>query len=141
MAEKSGKCLCGAVNFSVTPKAQDDGMHVDACHCEMCRRTVGGPLMAVALEGAPKIEDENALGVYASSDWAERLFCKSCGSNLFYRLKDGSMHTVNAGALDDLSDAKLTVEIFIDKKPSYYSFAEKTKQMTGEEVFAAFGVS
>ena len=138
MAAKTGHCLCGAVKFTATPKPHDDGMHVDACHCGMCRRAIGGPLLGVTLAEAPIIEDETQIGIYSSSDWAERVFCKTCGSNLFYRLKDGSMFTANAGAFDDLSDAKLTVEIFTDEKPAFYDFAQDTKKMTGEEVMAAF---
>ena len=33
-----------------------------------------------------KIEDTTHLGVYRSSDWAERCFCNKCGTVLFYRL-------------------------------------------------------
>ena len=32
-------------------------------------------------------EDESAIGVFESSEWAERGFCKSCGTALFYRLR------------------------------------------------------
>ena len=31
-----------------------------------------------------------------------------------------------------------TSQIFIDEKPAYYDFANKTHNMTGAEVFAAF---
>jgi hypothetical protein len=30
------------------------------------------------------------------------------------------------------------VQVFIEEKPQYYSFANKTKNMTGEELFAMF---
>jgi len=113
-------------------------MHVDACHCGMCRRQIGGPLLGVTLAGPPVIEDESQLGVYDSSEWAQRLFCKNCGSNLFYRLKQAEFYTVHVGALHDLSDAKLTMEIFVDDKPDYYDFAQDTKKMTGAEVMAMF---
>ena len=136
--ERTGKCLCGAVKFRVKVKRHDDGIHADACHCEMCQRLIGGPLVGLTLEGPPIIEDERALSVYNSSDWAERLFCKTCGSNVFYRLKDGSMHTVGVGLLDNQSDVKLALEIFVDQKPCFYGFAQKTKKMTGAEVMAAY---
>ncbi|MEO1014475.1 MAG: GFA family protein [Pseudomonadota bacterium] len=136
--ERTGRCLCGAVTFKATPQQHDDGLHVDVCHCGMCRRLIGGPLMAVSLAGPPKIDNDAHLGVYSSSDWAERVFCKKCGSNLFYRFKDGTMHSVNAGALDDLSCATFPVEIFIDEKPDFYDFAGDRKRMTGAEVIAAF---
>lgn len=137
MAEKSGQCLCGAVRFTASPRAHDDGLHVDACHCGMCRRAIGGPLMGVMLDGPPDVADPSTLRTYASSPWAERVFCGVCGSNLFYRFQDGSMQMVNAGALDDLSDAVFPLEIFIDDKPSFYAFAGDRKRITGAEVMAA----
>ena len=135
---KSGHCLCGAAKFTVKINKHPDGVHVDACHCSMCRRQIDGPLMGISLASAPEIEDENALATYQSSEWAERSFCKNCGSNLFYRLKSNQFHTVHAGAMDDISDAKLALEIFIDDKPSYYHFAQDTQKMTGEQVMAVF---
>ena len=133
-----GRCLCGAIRYEVTPKLEDGDIHIDACHCGMCRRQIGGPLMGVTLDGAPMIEDDTHLSVYESSDWAERLFCGKCGSNLFYRLKDGSFYTANAGPLDGLDDAKFAMEVFIDEKPSYYDFSQDTKKLTGAEVVALF---
>ena len=41
--EKKGKCLCGAVHISATAMSK----HVGACHCGMCRKWTGGPLLAV----------------------------------------------------------------------------------------------
>ncbi|MEL6112963.1 MAG: GFA family protein [Pseudomonadota bacterium] len=137
-ATLSGQCLCGAVKFSVVPQPEADGIHVDACHCSMCRRQVGSALMGLTLAEAPKIENAELLATYSSSDWAVRQFCKVCGSNLFYQMKDGSMYTVSAGALNAIPDAKFTKEIFVDEKPDYYDFAQPTRKMTGAEVLAAF---
>ena len=60
---------------------------------------------------------------------------------LFYRLVGHNGHFVSAEALDDTSGFALTHQIFIDEKPAYYDFANKTKNMTGAEVFAAFAQS
>ncbi len=138
MVEKSGKCLCGAVSFSVVPKHEEGGVHIEACHCIMCQRQLGGPFIGISLAKAPTIEDDTRIGVYQSSEWAERLFCNTCGTNLFYRFRDGGMYTVLAGSLDDLSDGILTKEIFIDQKPDYYDFVQPTEKMTAAEVIAAF---
>jgi hypothetical protein len=135
--KRKGKCLCGAVTFTATVALSDNGLHVDACHCGMCRRQIGGPLMTVACESLD-VPPNAHLGVYQSSDWAERGFCKTCGSNLFFRMLDRSFNAVNAGSLDDLSDAKFMMEIFVDDKPAYYDFAQKTKKLTGDEVRALF---
>jgi hypothetical protein len=32
----------------------------------------------------------------------------------------------------------LTTEIFVDEKPGYYTFANETRKLTGQEVMAAF---
>ena len=39
---------------------------------------------------------------------------------------------------DDREGFTFTMQIFTDEKPAYYEFANKTKTMTGAEVFAAF---
>lgn len=134
MSEKSGRCLCGAVKFTATPKAS----RVDACHCDTCRKQVGGPVMAVDCGGAVRFADESKLGVYQSSDWAERGFCPACGTALFWRLKDRSMYTINAGAFDNLDGFSLETEIFVDSKPDYYDFAQDTTKLTGQQVFEMF---
>jgi hypothetical protein len=132
---KQGGCLCGAVRFTATPKDSDVG----ACHCSMCRRWTAGPFMVLDCADTVKFEDETNLGVYRSSEWAERCFCKKCGTALFYRLVGKGQHYVSAEAFDDRANYALTSQVFIDEKPAYYDFANKTHNMTGAELFAAFG--
>jgi len=130
----SGSCLCGAVRFTAAPA----NGHVDACHCSMCRKWSAGPFLARDCADTLKVEDRTHLGVYRSSEWAERLFCKQCGSVLFYRLVEKNTHFASAEAFDDRSGYVFTTQIFTDEKPDYYDFANKTRNMTGAEVFAAF---
>ena len=134
MGEKTGKCLCGGVTFKATPKSN----HVDACHCSDCRRNVGGPSFAVDCGTDLKFNSEDNISVYNSSSWAERGFCKQCGTALFWRLKDKSMIVVPAGAFDDLGDVALAMEFFVDQKPNYYSFEQETKKLTGQQVAEMF---
>jgi Uncharacterized conserved protein len=134
MSDKSGQCLCGAVKFKATPKSQEVGV----CHCEMCRKNNAGPFFAVDCGDTLTFENEENLGVYASSAWAERVFCKSCGSSIVWRMKDKSMNIVALDLIDGLDQLVLDHEVFIDEKPGYYSFAEKTKQMTGAQLMEMF---
>lgn len=134
MTEQSGQCLCGAVKFKAVPKSHEVGV----CHCAMCRRNNAGPFFAIDCGDTLVFEDEANVGVYDSSDWAQRGFCKQCGSSLFWRLKDKSANIVAVDAFDDLGGLKLDHEVFIDEKPGYYSFAEKTQQLTGQQVFEMF---
>ena len=67
-AARSGSCLCGAVRFIATPKDTDFGV----CHCSMCRKWAAGPFFAVECPGGVQVADDSKLGVYRSSEWAER---------------------------------------------------------------------
>ena len=130
-----GSCLCG----TVTVQAKEMNAGVGACHCGMCRKWGGGPLLAVDCGIEVSFEGEDAISVFNSSDWAERGFCSKCGSHLFYRLKDSGQYIMPAGIFDNERDLYLQHQIFIDKKPGYYSFNEQTENMTEAEVFEMYG--
>jgi hypothetical protein len=128
-----GHCLCGAVKIHATPVSTDVG----ACHCGMCRHW-GGPLLAINCGSNVLFDNAQNISVYASSEWAERGFCKTCGSHLFYRTKDRAFYEIPAGLFDDLLDAKMTQQLFIDEKPRYYTFADITQNMTEREIMTLF---
>ena len=130
----SGSCLCGKVNL----KFEIDEAHFDVCHCGMCRKWAGGPGFGVNPSTPIQFSGEENISVYQSSDWAERAFCKNCGTHLFYRLRDKSFTNVPLGTLDQNAEFKFHVQIFVDSNPGNYSFANSTKQMTAAQVLAAF---
>ncbi len=132
MTQCSGKCLCGDVKYSVEVEKKEVG----ACHCDMCRIWSAGPLIMVHGMAAPKVEDETKLGVYRSSEWGERCFCKNCGTSLFWRAIDGRFFGVSASTLDDASDFKMVNEIFVDRKPAYYQESDDMTRMTAAEFWA-----
>lgn len=137
MTEKidiSGKCLCGAVRFT----ANSESPHLGACHCTMCRKWGSGPFLEIECGTSVRFEDEQNITVYSSSEWGERGFCSKCGSNLFYRIKESGSTGVAAGLIDDLSGFSMIAQVCVDDKPDYYSFAQKTKEFTCEEMFALF---
>lgn len=129
----TGTCMCGAVKITGTA----DEPKVGVCHCDMCRRWSSGPFFEVSCEDVT-FEGADNITKIRSSDWAERGFCKKCGSNLFYHIIDGDEFQIAAGILDDQSDLRMYLQVFIDSKPSFYTLAEKTETMTGAEVFAAY---
>ncbi len=132
-----GSCLCGSVQITAATMNQKFG----ACHCEMCRKWTGGPLMNVVCGSDVKFDGEEFINIYESSEWAERGFCKKCGSGLFYRIKGKEQYHIPLGLFEDSEDLTFNMQVFIDAKPDYYSFSNETKNMTKAEVFAAFGVS
>jgi hypothetical protein len=128
----NGHCLCGAVSFT-SPDAKEIG----ACHCGFCRRWSGGPLLAVHCGPDVTFEGADQITVYASSEWAERAFCKQCGTHLYYKLLANGDYFVPAGAFDS-SDFKFTSQIYIDKKPAYYAFANQTPMLTEQQVIEQY---
>lgn len=136
MPDTTGSCLCGAVRFRITGAPR----HAAACHCGMCRKWSGGLFMVVETTSEDiAFDGRENIGLYQSSEWAERGFCKTCGSSLFYRLTVAGAHQgtcyVGLGTLDDPSGIAVTHEIFIDDKPDGYALAGETEKMTGAEVF------
>ena len=130
-------CLCGMVK--IKSKLTEHNIHV--CHCNMCRRWAGGPNFAVDCGNDIQITGEENISIYNSSDWAERGFCKLCGSHLFYRLKGNNRYMLPAGLFEKLENMKLSHQFFIDEKPDYYTFADASTNLTGAEVFAMFAAS
>jgi hypothetical protein len=115
------RCLCGSVRFS----AEIEGNDVGACHCKMCRRWSAGPFLYVECGETVQFEASSDLGIYRSSKWAERGFCKQCGSSLYYRMLSSGHHSISAEAFDQ-PNLIFTTQIFIDQKPPYYSFENDT---------------
>ncbi|MBV7257883.1 GFA family protein [Pacificimonas sp. WHA3] len=135
MSDLNGNCLCGAVSITL----QEVKAEVSVCHCDMCRRWGGSAFMGVS-GGAFRVKGEDHVTVYTSSDWAERAFCKACGSNLYYRYVPGDHYSFQAGLFSDADALSMSEQIFIDEKPDYYSFADDTPKLTGAEVKAKYGV-
>jgi hypothetical protein len=131
----SGRCLCGAVRFATRAPV---GRAIDICHCAMCRRWSSGPFIGIGYDGEVVFEGASSLGVYKSSEWAERGFCKQCGTSLYWHYRGSDHYSFAVGTLDDQSGLELAYQIFIDEKPPYYELANDTPRLTGAEAMAAF---
>lgn len=93
----------------------------------------------LAVHCGPEVQFAGAenIAVYASSQWAERAFCKNCGTHLYYKLLATGEYFVPAGTFDS-GDFELASQIYIDKKPSYYSFANQTPTLTEQQVIERY---
>ncbi|MBO8132712.1 GFA family protein [Dickeya fangzhongdai] len=130
MKTSQGRCLCGAVTITVPESCTHD---VYVCHCGMCQKWGGGPLMAIESQYDVVIEGKEHIGFYRSSDWAERAFCRTCGTHLFYRLLEPEIYSLSAGLFSD-GQKRLVSQIYVDNKPDYYDFAQQTPMMTEQDV-------
>ena len=132
----TGQCLCGAVTYS----AEGVETHFHSCHCGTCRRWGGGPGMAVAVKSVT-FTGEDAIARYNSSEWAERGFCKRCGTNLFYHMKEPDRYIMWLGTFNDQTPFRLAGEIYIDSKPDSYALAGDHPRQTEAEFMAAMGIT
>ena len=84
-------------------------------------------------------EGEQNIAVFDSSKWADRGFCRQCGTHLFYRIKESGQYMVPVGLFEDEKGLTFESQVFIDAKTGYYAFANQTRDLTGEELFRMFG--
>lgn len=127
----SGRCLCGAVTITVTAMQPA----VDICHCAMCQRWSGAFYAGVKGE-AVEVTGEEAITVYRSSGWAERAFCGTCGSNLWYRFLPTGSRSFLAGLFDLPPGFGIERQIFVDEKPDWYDIAQDSPMLTAEQTVA-----
>jgi hypothetical protein len=113
-----GSCLCGALAFECTLPTK----WVAHCHCSLCRRAHGAAFVTWA--GLPDAQfrvtaGEAQLHWYRSTPEAERGFCATCGSTLFFRSSKwpGEMHVVVSNlhaALDRAPQAHVNWNAHVD---------------------------
>jgi heme-degrading monooxygenase HmoA len=93
-----GGCFCGSVRYRATGRPYDTSI----CHCSICRRTSGAPMVGWTtfetselswLKGQPRR--------FSSSQKAERSFCSECGTALTFVLAQHPERTdVTLASLD-----------------------------------------
>lgn len=110
----AGSCLCGAVSYTVSGPLRP----VIACHCTQCRKTSGHHVAATSALREDVVIN-GAVTWFASSDAAERGFCGTCGSNLFWD-GPGTHLSIFAGTFDGDPSVRLEGHIFCDDKGAYY---------------------
>ncbi|HWJ36684.1 MAG TPA: GFA family protein [Steroidobacteraceae bacterium] len=114
----AGGCLCGGVRYAIAGPLRG----VIACHCAQCRRTSGHyAAMTSALSSDIVLTSSGSLTWYRSSSKAERGFCGTCGSNLFWRQFDRDTTSITAGTLDTPTGIAMEQHIFVADKSDYYT--------------------
>jgi hypothetical protein len=92
-----GGCLCGEVRWHAT----GEPLRVNYCHCEMCRRASGAPVVSWATFPAANVTFTRGGPTWRqSSDIAERGFCGTCGSALTWHGLGEDIIDVTVGTCD-----------------------------------------
>lgn len=124
-----GQCLCGAFTVQ-TQKLKP----ITACHCASCRKWSGGVLLSVDGGNEVSFSGEDCVSTYSSSDWAERAFCSTCGSSLYFKMKASNHYFLMAGLFGKNDLPTFEEQQYIDEKPDCYSFTEATQNVTKKEM-------
>jgi len=77
--------------------------------------------MTSALSKDIELTSSSSLIWYRSSPTAERGFCSTCGSNLFWREFGSNITSITAGTLDTPTDIAMEQHIFVADKSDYYT--------------------
>lgn len=117
---RAGSCLCGEVTYRLNGPLRP----VIVCHCGQCRKMSGhftGATQSLAVD----IEISGAsLKWFRSSDVAERGFCGTCGSTLFWRRFGASHISIFAGSLDGETGLRAAGQIHVEAKGDYYDLPD-----------------
>jgi len=134
MSDRTGQCLCGAINFTATDVP--DGF--STCYCKACQRWTGGPFKGVAVKAENlAITGRKNIGIFQSSDFAERSFCKKCGSAIWFRLTAGKYAgntSIALGLLDNTDGLTARKVYFEDYKNSADTEPQDCQKFTSVEV-------
>ena len=112
----TGGCQCGAVRYRLS--AEPTGVNI--CHCRMCQKASGGPMMAF---GGVRLSEffvsSGAIATFSSSDIAERGFCAQCGTPLTYQGVGSDRISVTLGSLDEPGAVAPVTQLGVESKVSW----------------------
>jgi len=119
----SGGCLCEAVRYRLRAKLNDTGY----CHCRICQRASGAPVMAFGTVPLAAIElvGRSQPRRRRSSDIAERWYCGDCGTPLAIHA-DYQPDTIDIAlaTLDDPSAFMPSFHIWTESRISWFDTAD-----------------
>ena len=120
---KKGSCICGAINFTVK---LDEIPRVFNCHCQDCRKKIGGMISIIELrENAIDIE-MSKLSIYEHNGGSEKKikkhFCKKCAAPVLTYVEKCNKYYLYAGLLDDITILKKAINIFYEN--SHFPFMD-----------------
>lgn len=127
--------MCGKLTYEATLS----GPRFGTCYCKMCQRWSAGAFMGVHTASFELTSAPETLTVFKSSDWADRGFCATCGSNIFYHAPQFGGPSVALGSLDDTDGLEVRIQFFIDKKPEGFALANETAKKTEAEIEEMYG--
>lgn len=123
---KQGSCLCGGVTYELRGELRPSV----ACHCLQCRKTSGHYVSATQVQADQlNITKDATLAWFQSTPEAQRGFCNTCGSSLFWKHEaDNGAVSVMSGTIDGATGIETAKHIFTAFKGDYYEIADNVPQ-------------
>jgi len=130
MEKRTGGCRCGDIRYEIqgAPVAQV------ACHCRDCQYVSGGGANFsmvfnrsgfTVLKGAPRVYKAKPAS-------GGSFFCGSCGVHVFSGPDSHpELVAIKVGSLDDRSDFRVQVDIWMKSAPSWHRPHEGARQVAG----------
>jgi hypothetical protein len=117
----TGGCQCGAVRYEWTVRPT----HSSVCYCRMCQKASGQPLMGfTGGERAHLKWTRGEPALFKSSNFAERGFCRDCGTPLTYAFAGTGRISVTINSLDDPEAMPPTKQFGIESKVAWFDAIE-----------------
>ena len=126
-----GRCLCGAVTVTAERLSQE----MTACFCALCSRWGGGVQMGIAVP-AEGLHVSGPVKTHRSSKLAERAWCDTCGSAVWFRYvagRDTGYVELAPGLFDNAAGARLTTINYADRMPDGLVLAGGVRHVSQEQ--------
>ena len=118
---RTGSCNCGGVRFEIAGEMPA----ASVCHCGQCRRQSGHVWASTHVpDDQLTLTAQDGLRWYRSSDRAQRGFCGTCGSFLFWKAEGEAATSIAMGALDAPTGLRVARHIFVADKGDYYDITD-----------------
>jgi hypothetical protein len=133
MSDFEGRCLCGAVRFSITAPT----LFFAHCHCDYCREAHGAAFVSwvgAAEERFRLLPGSREPRWYQSSPQSRRGFCENCGTTLFFAstLCPGEIHVTRASIPGPI-DHEPQCHVFYDQHVAWIEGSDKLPRYTSDE--------
>jgi hypothetical protein len=124
----TGGCYCGRVRY----RARGVSREVTECHCSQCRKQAGHRYADTGAKTSD-IEIDGAANItwYRASPHAERGFCSTCGSHLFWKQSTRDYTGILAASFDEPSGLRMAKHTFVDDKGDYYDITDGLPRFAG----------
>jgi hypothetical protein len=125
-----GRCLCGAVEFTVATDYEYSGY----CHCSGCRAASGSAFSAFAAVRKENLMVRKGLDdvrIFPRTKDNFSHFCRNCGSVLFAIVRDGEYAHVQLGVLVDDPGIRPSFHVFVGSKAPWFEITDELPQFRG----------